>query len=360
MQLVSLVGEHSAALAPVYYSLFDRLEGHLILHDNAPWYKETANNLLKGMNAYETARGAAWRTEVAEMEGFTIAYDPAWIRAHLDKYAADQEVWLHCSNAPLALTLSWARAVFDRGGKAISYDLFENAATAIDGDFHSEPIAIKNLDIKTFCSLLNYKILQYDTRDTLQYKGEALLELFTNRKEQFDSYCDPRPVPECALNVRKIRNENPELLQFLIDCGFKFTIDSRHLFKQGRLFEEAVFYTVESLGFDDIALGVKIAFAAGVENEFDVLAIKDNHIYTIECKSGHVSVVAMIYKYDSIISYFGQDSKAIILKLKKADVADVVDERLRKRGLQNSILAYSLPTSDRGDFVSAVKTFFNL
>jgi hypothetical protein len=94
---------------------------------------------------------------------------------------------------------------------------------------------------------------------------------------------------------------------------------------QGDLLEEYMFWLCEALNPDDIMMGVKIDFEDEksephaqyrVMNEFDILMMHNNRIYTVECKfSKHLEGLEIIYKYDAIIDYFGKASKAIIANI---------------------------------------------
>jgi hypothetical protein len=358
--LVSILGAHHSELTPVYYSLFESLEGHLILHDNAPWRVCAAQSLQRGMNAYEAANARSWRTDAVLLEGFTFAYDPAQISATLDRCAEGKEIWLHSSDTPLTLTLSWAKAIFDRGGKAIAYDIYENKASAIDGAYNSKPVALKNLDLKTFCALADYKILRSETRSDLEPRREAVVSLFGAQKERFDRMRYEWRAKENCSREALLKNY-ADIARRLTVCGFDMPPSNKNALNNiGGIFEEAVFWIADSLGFDDLALGVQIEFAPEVINEFDILGVKGNRIFAIECKSGKLDLVETIYKYDSLISYFGSGGKAVLVKSIKGAAPQPISQSVTKRGLLNGVLIYRLSAFNMEDFKSAIKGFFDL
>jgi hypothetical protein len=127
------------------------------------------------------------------------------------------------------------------------------------------------------------------------------------------------------------------LLQLNIVDDIHNLIPSQQQYLQGGLFEEYIFWLVESLGFDDIALGVKIDFEQlpieacinRVINEFDILIAHNNRIHTIECKMvQNLEGLEYIYKYDAIIDIFGIGSKAILLNIAQKEMVPYLDSHI--------------------------------
>jgi len=51
-------------------------------------------------------------------------------------------------------------------------------------------------------------------------------------------------------------------------------------------------------------------------NELDIMAIKENHIFMIECKLGNLlEPNEVIYKLDSVLENFGEDAKGLIVNI---------------------------------------------
>jgi hypothetical protein len=102
----------------------------------------------------------------------------------------------------------------------------------------------------------------------------------------------------------------------IIDRNFNFIRKKSF----GELFEEFIFLKLNRYNFDDIQTAVEIIFDEELEilNEFDIIAIKDNHISIIECKWGSLFAAnEIIYKLDSILENFGEDAKGFIINIQQ-------------------------------------------
>ena len=56
------------------------------------------------------------------------------------------------------------------------------------------------------------------------------------------------------------------------------------------------------------SINVKVEFAQALQNEFDILMMKDNHLHVIECKlRKSVPGEDYVYKLDSVIDYLDDD-----------------------------------------------------
>ncbi len=143
----------------------------------------------------------------------------------------------------------------------------------------------------------------------------------------------------------------------------------------GILFEEFTYLKLLGYDFDDIKVGAVLLFDSiedepndiKIFNEFDILAIKENHIYTIECKLGdNISPQDIIYKSDSLLGYFGDDSKNLIInihpdnshKLHKPKVVFGANAKLR--AITNSIEIYNAHNFGTKKFHKKISPFFEL
>ncbi len=87
------------------------------------------------------------------------------------------------------------------------------------------------------------------------------------------------------------------------------------MFIQGTIFEEYIYWLiVDNFNFDHVMFNVKVEFAPALQNEFDILMMKDNHLHVIECKlRKSVQGEDFVYKLDSVIDYLDDDGKGMIL-----------------------------------------------
>lgn len=88
-------------------------------------------------------------------------------------------------------------------------------------------------------------------------------------------------------------------------------------FIKGGIFEEYIYWLIkDNFDLDDIMTGVTIQFDKDVNNEIDILIMKENHLHTIECKfTDNFKTSEYLYKTDSIIDYIDDDGKGMILTI---------------------------------------------
>ena len=211
-------------------------------------------------------------------------------------------------------------------GKVLSYDHFDNDLHIIepDGSMKTEPLPT-HIDLDSYLTLLDYKVIEQKKKNDLLPNKEHIMALYKKesvykkvRKALLDEHFGRQSSFDFTLST--------DILDALSHLGIlneqKKLIPSKQKYLQGDIFEEYLFWLCDALNPDDIALGVKIDFdddsrepevQKRVVNEFDILMMHNNRIYTVECKlSQHLEGMEFVYKYDAIIDYFGKASKAII------------------------------------------------
>jgi len=97
------------------------------------------------------------------------------------------------------------------------------------------------------------------------------------------------------------------------------------------------------------------------------LAIKDNHIYTVECKLGdNISPQDIIYKSDSLLGYFGDDSKNMIINIHPDNSHKVrkpikpFGKQIKLRAITNSIEVYNAIAFGSRKFHKKLSSFFGV
>lgn len=133
-------------------------------------------------------------------------------------------------------------------------------------------------------------------------------------------------------------------------------------FLTGEWFEDYVyFYLIEEFGFNDDEIGKGwIIEKNKIPNELDVLLIRNNKIYMIECKTSVFTgprdsdniVAQTIYKTDSLRSNLGLKAKAAIVTLSSLDSPSIQPHLKRAKG--EDILIAGRKTFEEG----TLKKFF--
>ena len=378
MTLLSIIGEDISRIIPLLYAYKDQIKHHVLLCDDDPLNHERAKSLQKGMQKFSAKHSLAWYTKI-----ITIDEDNASDikEAAKKQFYYEGELWLNVTDGYPAITILLSDLIRKEGGKVLSYDHFDNDLHIIepDGSMETKPLATK-MDLDSYMMLLNYKMKKKNKNDLMPrkkyiinlYKDEkkfvkvrkALLNLYHGDIYHYD-FSNFTKVLE---NLRALDaiNENNNI-----------TTATKQIV-EGDLLEEYLFWLCETLNFDDIALSAEIDFDdekkeasqyRRVTNEFDILMINNNRIYTVECKfKNDLQGRDMIYKYDAIIDYFGNTSKAIIANISgkyKNDYigmkqSDNFSHSALRRARMSGISVYHESEVDVIKFQNLVQNFFHL
>jgi len=326
MTLLSIVGDDISRIIPVLYAYKDKAKHHILLCDDDSSNYERAKSLQKGMQLFSSKHGLGWYTHIV-----TTNEDSATQIEIVAKkqFAYEGELWLNATDGYPAMTILLSDIVRKEGGKILSYDHFDNDLHIIEPDGSMETIQLPaRLDLDSYLTLLDYKIVDQKKKEELisrkehimaLYKKESLFKKVRNallrehfgQKNDFDFSLSTDMLN--ALHHLDILDQQQKL------------IPSQQKELQGDIFEEYLFWLCEEMNPDDISLGVKIDFDdmskepeahKRVLNEFDILIMNNNRLYTIECKfSKDLEGLEFVYKYDALIDYFGKASKAIIANI---------------------------------------------
>ena len=108
-------------------------------------------------------------------------------------------------------------------------------------------------------------------------------------------------------------------------------------FLSGGWFEEYVYSKIKEMCVDDVKLNVLIkrdTKIRDVKNEFDVVFIKDNNLYVVECKTGDMSgyeTTNALYKVAQLNNDLGLAAKSYFVSLSKSLLDDNTKKSLQAR-----------------------------
>jgi len=318
MRLVSIVGDDISRLVPVIYAYRKQITEHILVCDSAS--ASHAKRLAGGLKKFATYYQHRWKVRIEQIDASDLL---GVVSSCQQEIGALDDVTLAITDAYPMLALLLGRAVHAEGGDIISYDHFSNKIHFLDSEQQLTcTIAAPRLNLKKFLMLMGYKILSRKNRKNLSQRRVYIERLFAD------------PYKFNKLRLALLRGEQVKHASYLdqldtLDAlGVTYRgifLDSQAKALAGDLLEEYVFWLCEGLGMDDIAMGVHIDFdeqspesdkGRHITNEFDILIMHQNRIYTIECKySNKLNGLGLVYKYDSIMDYFGNASKAILLNL---------------------------------------------
>lgn len=373
--MVSIIGDDISQLVPVMYAYRRECREHWLVCDRA--VHDQAQRLARGLARLSERYQLAWQVTIRTID----AADPSAGAAHVTTALGEMgDVWFHATDAPPMFALMFGRAVAEGGGRILSYDHESNTLCRLDasGEAVETSVLHESLNLHDFLTLLNYRIASQSTRTDLAPRRKKVEALYRHASRF-------RQLRYALLYPQQNRNfpfgSHRDLLAILSELGIvkgEHLIPSRQKELSGDLFEEHVFWTVEALGVDDIALGVTIDFddpAAEptaqyrVYNEFDILLMHANRIYTIECKfSTHVDGLELVYKYDAIIDYFGQATRAILLNISSKPKEPYLGMRRSanfphstlRRAHRSNIHVHHASRFDPEKFQAAVRSFFHI
>ena len=307
MTLVSLISNEKSANIPLLYEFKNRVKKHILIYDIAD--SEIAKDIREGLINLKKKYNLKYKIKMVaidedEKKFFKKTYEI--LKKEKNK------LFLNLPQADSALTIIISSFILKLKGVVFSYDKFENNYNVIGRDFKTNKIK-NNLNLEDYMILMNYKVKK-KTKDDILYKKDYIQKITSSKYFYFLRTL----VTYDQLNPRQIKNPMKKWLKEIsaIDNG-KI---NKHIFL-GEIFEERMFWRLNEFDVDDIWMNVKVTTEEikkeKLNNEFDILMIKDNHIITVEIKYGRMTIKAdeLIYKEDSRMDFFGEDTKGIIFHI---------------------------------------------
>jgi hypothetical protein len=320
MHLITILGDDNAQLVPVIHGLRTMADRHTLVCDTQT--QDQARRLKNGMETFAREHGFAWRITIRTVDPDDQRGSTRRIIELIDDPA---NTTLNATMAYPMLTLLLSEHLRPHGGTILSYDHDTNLLHTLRRDDAPTCAPVPGMGIRDYVTLLGYRITAAQTRSDLLPRRDQLTRL-CRETERFRALRYALLYPE--KNRRFSFKPYGDLLSILrrlkIVRGHRL-IPSAQKTLGGDLFEEYVFWLVESLGFDEVLQGVKVDFDTHsdeplhqhrVFNEFDLIMIHNNRLCTIECKyATRLDGLKIVYKYDAIIDYFGLASRALILNI---------------------------------------------
>ena len=176
-----------------------------------------------------------------------------------------------------------------KGANIITYDRYDNEYNLLT-KYSMKTYKVQNsIPIKDHFLLKNIEVVSTQSSD-FALKHKKALHLFFEKYEA-DKY---------------LYKQDPEARNALVKM------------QTGFLYEYYIYNLIKELHFDDILLGVKVRDNRlddiYLENEYDILIMKDNHLHMIECKyQKSLDVTALLYKLDSVRETLDEDANIMIV-----------------------------------------------
>ncbi len=303
MTLVTIINKNLETLIPLIHEFNTQIKKHIIFYDRATMESRYAHKLHYALKKLSNKQ---------KIELIEVDEDSRSDISHLQKILANQKapLYLNATDADLSLVTILSGYILQNSGFVFAYDKYDNSYNKISKESFSNHQITHNLTLDLFSLYMGYKKRTRDVASIEKYRPQVNY-LFKNSYSFFKN--------EFLLKKGRINQLDKTFKSTLIalkmlDKNLQYTRKKSF----GELFEYFIFLKLQQYDFDDIEMGVEIVFDEALEivNEFDILAMKNNHVYVIECKLGTASESnEVIYKLDSLIENFGEDSRGLIVNL---------------------------------------------
>ena len=372
MTLITIINKNLYELVPIIFEFKEKITKHLLIYDSDNKDKIVAKQLKKSIIKINNFYQLSQKVELIEIDEDSKA-DMLFVQNRLKNEHLDT-LYLNATNSDISLVVVLSGFILNNHGKVIAYDKYDNTYNIIDTtSFYNH--TIKNvMKIEDFLILLNYELISETRQENILLQKESLIYLF----HDFNKLFKIRKL----LSIKKVTILKEEFPDYLSHLKRLDILDENSILIPisyfGVLFEQFIFLHLIRYDFDDMKIGAEIAFKTVVKNdaksnvlnEFDVLAIKDNHIYTIECKLGNnIDSQNIIYKSDSLLGYFGDDSKNLIINIHKDkpkfNSSHSTNNKVFKdlalfRANSNNIEVYNEFQFKKKQFSNQITQFFNI
>jgi hypothetical protein len=307
MTLVSVVGNFFSSVAPVFYHFFDEIDTHIIIADDSKRDSRYARKFKEGVKNFCLEKNKNLRQifiTIDEDSNSAINKACESVIKH-----ANGEVLINISDGLASVHTIMTQKLLPLGVKFISYDIFDNEFHILSKEGIKERKKAKPMNIKDHFTLKGVEVLSMNDLDFAHKNERYIKEIFENHHREYREF-------KYCLTVGKNPSAHsyPNIHRCLISMNRSFNSD--YQFLTGGLFEYYVYLQLKDYDFDDLAVGMKVSDNE-VRNEYDVLAIKDNHLNIIECKHKRKTFNAesVLYKYAALKRMVDYDSKVVIVSL---------------------------------------------
>ncbi|MDF1878145.1 DUF1887 family protein [Sulfurimonas sp. SAG-AH-194-C20] len=341
MILVSIVGDFYSSILPIFYEYKDKITKHIIIYDDFKNDLISAKKIINGTTAFI-------KKYDLEIKTFSIKLDEDSLKAiHqvidiLKTYTDDYgDLHINVSDGLANIGILFSNEFLAQNTKILTYDRYDNEYNILTKE------SMKTYKMNTSIPIKDHFLLK--DIEVVCIEGSTIADKY--KKD---------------LNVFFEKYEADKLLYFnseMPNTSFK-------KIKTGFLYEQYVFNLIKELNYDDILLGVKIKDKRlddiFIENEYDILIMKNNHLHMIECKYLKIlDTTALLYKLDSVRESLDEDANICILTDfdKYNDIADLPNSKINpsyKRAFAKKIFVRGSPKNNIETFIREIDAQFGL
>ena len=370
MILVSVIGNEVVHLSPLIFEFKSKITKHILVYDDAYYEQRKVNRMRHAIDYLNRTYGCNIEQFEAKIDEDSKA-DIDTLAGELFSYAdSPRDIFLNPGDGPAHINIFLGATVLQQGGQVVVYDPMDNTYNLIYKN-NMRNISIKNnMNAIDYCNMLGMEVIEFKGKKQIRYRKKEVIRLFRR-------YGGLKKVRR-ALGDGDRKFDYSEYESILHDLTKIGVIDKERNvldrnFLYGGMFEEYVYWMIRRLDFDDVLLNAVVAIDqvgdALVKNEFDLLMMKNNHPYIIECKHKHnLNGDNIIYKYETVNDAFGPDAKVMIvnlsdkpkIKYKSRNISSSFSRGNINRAILNNIEVYHESRINEKKFLKKAMRFFQV
>lgn len=289
MILVSVIGDFYSSVLPLFYEYKDKITKHIIIHDDFKNDVIYARKIINGTTDFI-------KQNALDIKTFSIKIDEDSLSAIgkvieiLKDYTEDcEDFHINITDGLANIGLLLSNEFLAKGAKIITYDRYDNEYNILTKN------SMKTYKMKTSVPIKDHLMLK--DIEVIAVEGSNIADKY-----------------EKDLNILFEKYEADRLM-------YVNSNQANRVFEKiptGFLYEQYIFNLIKDLNYDDILLGVKIKDKRlddiFLENEYDILIMKNNHLHMIECKYMKIlDTTALLYKLDSVRESLDEDANIFIV-----------------------------------------------
>ena len=341
MVLVSIVGDFYSSILPIFYEFKEKITKHIIIHDDFKNDVVYARKIINGTCNFVDKYNLEIKSLVIKMDEDSLGAITK-VNALIDEHTTSyDELYINITDGLANVGVLLSDEFRAKGANILTYDRYDNEYNLLTLE------AMKSYKMQTSIPIKDHLLLKDVEIVALQdmsfaSKYEDDLNIFFEKYEADRKLYIASSEEEKALSTK--------------GTGF--------------LYEYYIYNLIKELGFDDILMGVKVKDkrldGIYIENEYDILLMKNNHLHMIECKYMKIlDTTALLYKLDSVRESLDEDANIMIVTDfdKYNEIAHLTNAEITqtfKRAFAKKIFTRGSPTKNVKLFMQEVDSSFTL
>ena len=361
MILVSILGDFHSSIFPLYYEFKENISRHIVVHDDAFSEIRKSKSILDSLNEFNKKHSLNIITEDFQLDEDSLKSIEKLIEKLKEYDTLLDDIFINTTDGLANIGVVLASKLLEDGVKLLAYDMHENSYNLTAKD------SMKNILIKSSIPIEDHFLLKglvIESEEDMSFANKHRSQII----ELFESYANE--MEYMKKDISKLTTINRSKYQRAFQLVSNMGLDSVKHSKiiTGGLFEYYVYLLVKDLGFDEIKVGVKIHQKLNneikVENEFDILIMKDNHLHMIECKfTKYPNSQELVYKYSALINLIDDDGRIMILTNETDYGNDIYNKqnlklRNHRRAFLNKIALRGSILKNKNLFLEDVEAMF--